>query len=227
MKIRIIPGLLCAAALFAGSLPVHAQDPGQNPAQGPGHPGKPKWGKKDGPPGGAPNLTREEAQRFQQAREKAKDDPTVRSLQQAREAIDKQLEAAMDAAMTAADPTLGPVLEKVKQSRGRARDMRDKFESLTPEQRQALKAARDSVKDDPTVVAAREKMKAAEGPEAKREAARELHQAIKAAIAKQNPALAPLLDQLGPPPGGPRGPGGPGGPDGPPPPPPGEMPDAG
>jgi hypothetical protein len=239
MKLRSISGLLCAAVLFAGDLPVRAQDAGPNPTQGPGQPGKPEWGKKRG----APNITREEAQRLHQAREKAMEDPTVRSLHQAREALDKQLESAMDAAMTAADPAIGPVLEKVKQARGRAKDLRDRFQSLTPEQREALKAARDAAKDDPAVVAAREKMKAADGMEAKRAAGREMHEAIKAAIAKQNPALAPLLDQLGPPPGGPdgaRGPGGPGGPGGrggpggpgggpagPPPPPPGEMPDAG
>jgi hypothetical protein len=68
--------------------------------------------------------------------------------------------------------------------------------------------------------AAREKMKSADSPEARREAGKAMHEAMKAAMLKQNPDLGPLLQQLGPPPmGGPGGPGRPGGPDpmGPPP----------
>jgi hypothetical protein len=96
--------------------------------------------------------------------------------------------------------------------------MRDRFESLTPEQRDQLKSARQAAQDDPEVVAAREKMKSASSPEARREAGRAMQEAMKAAALKQNPDLAPLLEQLGPPPGGPRGPGGSNGP-------PPEMPD--
>jgi RNA polymerase sigma-70 factor (ECF subfamily) len=44
----------------------------------------------------------------------------------------------MDAALLAADPGLAPVLEKVKQSRNRAKGMRDRFESLNPEQREVI-----------------------------------------------------------------------------------------
>jgi hypothetical protein len=91
--------------------------------------------------------------------------------------------------------------------------MRDRFESLNPEQRKQLKAARQAATDDPTVVAAREKMKSANSPEARREAGKAMHEAMKAAMLKQNPDLGPLLQQLGPPPmGGPGGPGRPGGP---------------
>jgi hypothetical protein len=101
--------------------------------------------------------------------------------------------------------------------------MRGKFESLTAEQKQQLKAARSAAKDDPAVQAAREKMQNAQGPEARREAGREMHQAMKAAMLKADPSLAPLLEKLGP---GIMGPGGPhhdrglqgDGPQGPPPP---------
>ena len=93
--------------------------------------------------------------------------------------------------------------------------MRERFESLTPEQKQQLRSARQAAKDDPSVVAAREKMKAAKTPEERREEGRAMHEAMKAAMIKQNPDLAPLLEQIGPPPGGPDGPmGGPDGPDG-------------
>jgi len=145
------------------------------------------------------NLPPEEMQSLAAAKEKAKNDPTVRSLLEARKAIDTQLENAMRAAMLTADPTLGPVLDKLKQARTRAKDVRDRFESLTPEQKESLKAARESVKNDPAVQVAREKIRAAQGPEAKKQAALELHQAVKDAVLKQNPELAPLLDRLGPP----------------------------
>lgn len=159
-------------------------------------------------------LPPEEAQRLAAAREKAKEDPTVRSLKEARDAIDEQLEKAVGAAILAADPGLAPTLEKVKQSRERAKGMRERFQSLAPEQRQQLKAARQAAKNDPEVVAAREKMKAADSPESRREARKALRQAMKAAMLKEDPGLALLLEKLGPPPGGPGGPHDHDGPDG-------------
>jgi hypothetical protein len=58
-------------------------------------------------------------------------------------------------------------------------------------------------------------MKSADSPEERREAGKAMREAMKAAMIKQNPDLAPLLEQLGPPPGGPDVPDG--GPMGPPP----------
>lgn len=168
---------------------------------------RPPW-KKHGPPGA--KLNTDERQRLAAAREKANDDPTVQSLREAKEKVGEQLANAMRAAMLAADPSLGPTLEKIKEARERAKEMRANFRSLTSEQRQQLKAARQKAKDDPSVKAAREKLRAAQGPEAKRAAAREMHQAMKAAMLKADPSLGSLLERLGPP--------GPGGPDGPPPP---------
>ncbi len=207
MNIRTLAAALCAALIVSLTSAARAQD---DVPSGPPAPseksGKPHW-KKHGRPGGPmPGLPPEEAQRLAAAREKAKADPTVRSLKDARDALDEQLEKAVNAAMLAADPGLAPVLEKVKQSRDRAKKMRDRFESLTPQQRQQLKSARQAAKDDPAVVSAREKMRGAKSPEARREAGKALREAMKAAMTKQNPDLAPLLEQLGPPPGGPDGP---------------------
>ena len=200
----ILSGALCAMVLSLGL------SSGQAQPAGPGErPGKPKWNKSAPGEQRVPGLTREEAQRLAAAREKAKNDPTVRSLKEAAEAVQQQLENAMNAAMISADPGLAPTLEKVKQSRDRAKGMRDRFDSLTPDQREQLKAAREAVKADPDVVAAREKMKSADSPEARREAGQAMHEAMKAAVTKQNPDLAPLLDQLGPS-RGPKGPKGPG-----------------
>jgi len=223
MNIRTLAGALCAALILCTPWALQAQpDAPSGPGAPSERPGKPHW-KKHGKPGGPmmAGLPPEEAKRLAAAREKAKDDPTVRSLKEARDAIDEQLEKAVGAAILAADPGLAPTLEKVKQSRERAKGMRDRFESLTPEQRQQLKSARQAAKNDPEVVAAREKMKSADSPEARREAGKALHQAMKAAMIKQDPGLAGLLEQLGPPPGGPGGPPDQDGPDGPMGPPPG------
>jgi hypothetical protein len=213
MNTKILLGVLCAALVVCAAPRAQAQT---NPPATAEPSGKPRWkknGKQGGPDGRMGGLPPEEARRLGAAREKAMEDPTVRSLKEARDALDQQLEKAMDAALLAADPGLAPVLEKVKQSRSRAKGMRDRFESLNPEQRKQLKAARQAAKDDPTVVAAREKMKSADSPEARREAGKAMHEAMKAAMLKQNPDLGPLLQQLRPPPMG--GPGGPGRPSGP------------
>ncbi len=221
MKHPRILGLLCAASLFLGIHPASAQEDFGPPPGGPGGGGPPpgKEHRKFGPPHGAANLSPGEAQKLAQAREKVKNDPSIKSLRQSRDAIEEQLQNAMNAAILAADPSLAPVLERIKQSRARAKDMSETFESLTSEQKEALKAAREAAKQDPAVVAARQKMKSATDPQAKREAGREMHQVMKAAMLKQNPSLAPLLEKMGPPPGGgPGGPGDLGGPQGPPPP---------
>ena len=198
---------LLSLGLLAAVAPLWAQDDTQPQPGSPDRHGSP-WkqrGKQHGPPSDA-KLTPDEQQRLHAAREKAKNDPTVRSLKEANDALEKQLENAMRSAMLSADSSLGPVLEKIKAARDRAKDMRGKFESLTTEQKQQLKAARSAAKDDPAVQAAREKMQNAQGPEARREAGRELHEAMKAAILKADPSLAPLLEKLGP---GIMGPGGP------------------
>ena len=203
----LILGLLTAVA------PLSAQDDTQSQPGGPEQPGGPdrhgpSWKPRVKPPGppSSAKLTPDAQQRLPAAREKAKNDPTVRSLKEANDALEKQLENAMRSAMLSADSSLGPVLEKIKAARDRAKDMRGKFESLTTEQKQQLKAARSAAKDDPAVQAAREKMQNAQGPEARREAGRELHEAMKAAMLKADPSLAPLLEKLGP---GIMGPGGP------------------
>lgn len=209
MKQLLIPGALCALLICSGS--AFAQTPSgtpaspENPAERAGRPDRPKWDKPGRPDSRVPGLDREEAQRFAAAREKAKNDPTVRSLKEARDAIDQQLESAMNAAMLAADPALAPTLGKVKQSQQRAKDVRDRFQTLSPEEKEQIKTARQAAQSDPAVVAARAKIKSADSPEARREAGQAMHEAMKAAMLKQNPDLAPLLERLGPP-RGPKGP---------------------
>jgi hypothetical protein len=202
--IVLLIGFLAAVATLS------AQDIPKPQADGPG-----AWkhhGKKHGRPPGM-NLTPEEREKLSAAREKANEDPTVRSLREAKEKVGEQLANAMRAAMLAAEPSLGPTLDKIQEARNRAKEMKERFRSLTPEQRKQLKAARMAAKNDPAVQSAREKLRAAQGPEAKRAAAKELHQAMKAAMLKADPSLASLLEQLRPP--GPSGSEDGEGPDGP------------
>lgn len=201
MKHQTILSILCAASLLGGGSFAYSKPPGG---------GGPDAFEPGRPPGKRMHnimrdLSPDEAQRLRAALEKAKSDPTIRSLKEQRDALDAQLEKSMNAAILAADPTLAPVLDKINNARSRAKEVRKEFESLTPEQKAAIKAARQGAKDDPAVVAAREKVKAATTPEARRQAEQEMHAAHKAAIIKQNPALAPLLEKLGPPPGARKG----------------------
>ena len=191
--------IILSLGLLAVVATLSAQDNSQSQPGGPGRDGS-SWkqhGKKHGPTPGA-KLTPDEQQRLEAAREKAKNDPTVRSLKEANDALENQLDTAMRAAMLAADSSLAPVLDKIKEARDRAKEMRGNFESLTPEQKQQLKAARSAAKDDPAVQAAREKIRNAQQPEAKRAAAKEMHEAVKSAMLKADPNLGPLLEKLGP-----------------------------
>jgi hypothetical protein len=213
MKHPIIPGLLCAALVILGGLPASGQNQepkGPPPKFDHGKPGKHGGKERGGLQDGPGNLTPDEAKRLGAAREKAMEDPTVRSLREARDAVEDQLQAAMTAAMISADPSLAPILEKVQNARGRAKDLRDRFESLSPQDKKALNEARKAAKDDPAVVAARQKAKEAKTPEERMAAGKAMFEAMKAAMIKQNPALASLLEKLGPPPPH-RGPGGPDG----------------
>ncbi len=183
--------LLSAATLLVAPLTASAQE---NTASGMGGPSdgqaQRKFGRLDG-------LTPDEAKRLAEAREKAKNDPTIRSLEEARKALEEQIQNAMRAAILAADPQLAPTLDKVKKSGERVKGMRDRFQSLPSEKKEALKAAHESAKQDPTVIAAKQKLNAASTPEEKMKAGREMHEAMRAAVLKQNPDLAPLLDQIG------------------------------
>lgn len=169
-------------------------------------PPKPRKMDNSSPPGAM--LTPDERGRLDAAREKAKEDPTVRSLHEAKEKVSEQLDDAMRAAMLAADPSLAPTLEKIKKARTWARDVRHEFDSLTPAQREQLKAARSAAKDDPAVKAAEEKVRVAQGPEDRRAAMKEAHKAMKAAMLKADPSVGSLLEKMPPPMRGRRGPGG-------------------
>ncbi len=65
--------------------------------------------------------------------------------------------------------------------------LREAWESLTPAEREQLKAAHQKAKDDPAVVEARNKADAAR---------KALQEAEKAALLKADPSIGPVLDKL-------------------------------
>jgi hypothetical protein len=181
MQPSILPTLLCAA-LLASVAHLPAQNPG--PAAE-----KPRGSAQRG-------LDRDEARRLAAARAQAENDPVVRSLIAARESVDQQIQNAMNAAILAADPSLAPTLQNVQESRDRAQGVRERFRQLSPEQREQLKQARAAAGQDPSVVAARQRQQAAETPEERREAGQAVRQAMRDALVRQNPELAPLLQEM-------------------------------
>ncbi len=65
--------------------------------------------------------------------------------------------------------------------------MREALQSLTPAERQQLKAAREKAEADPAVAAAQENAKSA---------MKAAHEAMRAAMLKADPTIGPILDKL-------------------------------
>ncbi len=157
---------------------------GQQLRQGPGHHG-----------GG--NLTPEERQILMEARKKALADPELAALEKQSQSLAQDLKMKMHQAMVKADPRVEELLKKAgPEMKGRRDEMREKFQNMSPEDRAKMKSALDKAKEDPAVKGAREKMKTAETPEAKKAAMTELREAMKAAISKIDPALVDKIPPM-------------------------------
>lgn len=63
----------------------------------------------------------------------------------------------------------------------------ERFANLSPEERQKVEAAHQKAMQDPAVQAAREKM---------RQARKELHDAMHAAMLNADPSIQPILDKM-------------------------------
>lgn len=201
MNTRLLTSTLCAVSIIVSVTPSRAEaalpDGGEIVERERDRERTPRQGGR----GGADNakawsIAGEDSRRISAARTKAKEDPTVKALQGARDALDAQLKRAVDAAILEADPGLAGTLQKVEQARGRAKGMHDRFHSLTPDQREQFKAARMAAKNDPEVLAAREKMREARTPDARREASQAVKQATMAAMLKQNPEVGAVIERL-------------------------------
>ena len=95
MKQLLIPGALCSLLICSspavGQAPSNPLASSEDASEGAGRPGRPNWNNPGNPDRRPPGLDPEEARRLAAAREKAQNDPTVRSLNEARDAIARQL----------------------------------------------------------------------------------------------------------------------------------------
>jgi len=155
------------------------------------------------------NLPPELRARFEAAREKAMQDPKIQELKNKADGINEEFRKAMREAMMKADPELAEILKnqfKGKMKGGKPGEPPG-FANLSDADRQKLMAVREKAKSDPAVVAAEEKKKNAKSPEERAAADKEFHAAMRAALLKADPSLAPLIDKIKPP--GRQGPPGP------------------
>lgn len=190
MKIRILLALVatCSTTLLA------------TPPEGDGPGGKMRGMLREKM---LENLPPELRQRFEAARDKAMQDPQIQSLKAKSEAAVEEFRNAMREAMMKADPGLA---EQLKSYMGKKMGGTPPgFANLSEADRQKLMDAREKAKTDPAVQAAEAKRRAATTPDERRAAEQEFHAAMRTALLKVDPSLAPILDQMKPPKGSPKG----------------------
>lgn len=166
-------------------------------------------------------LSEDERQQLKAAHDKAiQENPLLeKALEQAHDSLEKARKDLRDG-MIAADPSVAPVLEKIappggenpggfgrrdrkhegpKPGKGGGREGKHGppgMANLTDEERAKLRAVHEQVKEDSSIVSAREALKSATTPEARRTAHEALMQASDAAMMKIDPSVAPILEKL-------------------------------
>lgn len=215
---------LLSFALLGSLLPdVHAQEmaASNSPASTQGN--TPSTNQEAPPPspagprphGPMANLTEQERSQLKVAHDKAiQQNPVLeQAMKDAHQAMEKARKNLHDA-MISVDPSVAPILTKIEPPKwdrpfhGESRKGGDGIRewkqhgpspglaNLSDQERTQLKAAHDRIKGDPSVVAARDAMKSASTPEARRAASHTLRQTVDAALLKADPSLGPVLDKL-------------------------------
>lgn len=83
---------------------------------------------------------------------------------------------------------LAPLVQAQDEEQGRrGRRWEQRLENLSPEERQKLQTARQTAMQDPSVQAARDKM---------RQAHKEFRDAMRAAMLKADPSIQPILNKI-------------------------------
>ena len=199
---------LIAITVLCGSLLVAtAQHPAATPGaadsqkQGPG-----EWKKHREFIEGLPEDVRS---RFKEAREEAMKDPKIQALREKAESAAKELRDAMRDAITTKDPDLAAQLGGALKAKDKESETREKkhspagpieeaIQKLPPAERDRLTAAREIAKQAPAVQSAEAAMKAAQTPEARRDAAKNFQKAMRDAMLTADPSLADILDKIKP-----------------------------
>jgi hypothetical protein len=200
--------LLAIAALCGSPLLATAQQPAATPAaaDSPKH-GPEEWKKQREWIEGLPADVRS---RFKEARDEAMKDPKIQALREKAEAAGKELRDAVREAIAAKDPDLASQLSEVLKTREKDSGAKEKkfrpgaqietaIQKLPPAERDRLTAAREIAKQAPAVQSAEAAMKAAQTPEARRDAAKNFHRAMREAMLTADPSLADTLDKIKPP----------------------------
>jgi hypothetical protein len=167
------------------------------------------------PHGPMANLTEQERAQLKAAHDKAiQQNPALeQAMKDAHQAMEKARKNLHDA-MISVDPSVASLLAKIeppkwdrpfhgegrKGGEGR-REWKQHgpppgLANLSDQERTQLKAVHERIKADQSVVAARDAVKSASTPEARRAASDTLRQTVDAALLKADPSLGPVLDKL-------------------------------
>ena len=136
-------------------------------------------------------------------------DPKIQALREKAEAAGKELRDAMRDAIAAKDPELAAQLSDVLKTKEKDPSTKEKksrpagqvesaIQKLPPAERDRLTAAREIAKQAPAVQSAEAAMKAAQTPEARRDAAKNFQKAMRDAMLTADPSLADILDKIKP-----------------------------
>ena len=189
--------LLLAAALFGATLATQAQNPPPAPGDKPGG----KWRDKF-----SEGMPEEMKEKFQAARDELLQDPEIKALKDKADQAGKEFREAMREAMMKRDPELAKQVGDFFESRKKQFEDRKKNNgdrpkkhknpseppkaALAPEQRDRLEKAREIAKQAPAVQSAEAKLKTATTPEEREAAAKEFHEAMRAAMLTADPTIS-------------------------------------
>jgi len=197
--------LLAITALCGSSLVATAQQPITKPSAADSQKqGSGEWRKQREFIEGLPEDVRN---RFKEAREEAMKDPKIQALREKAEAAAKELRDAMRAAISTKDPDLAAQLGEALKGKEKESGTKEKkhrpagqieeaMQKLPAAERDRLTAAREIAKQAPSVQSAEAAMKAAQTPEARRDAAKNFQKAMRDAMLTADPSLADILDKI-------------------------------
>jgi hypothetical protein len=197
--------LLAITALCGSTLVATAQQPITKPSAADSQKqGSGEWRKQREFIEGLPEDVRN---RFKEAREEAMKDPKIQALREKAEAAAKELRDAMRDAISTKDPDLAAQLGEALKGKEKESGTKEKkhrpagqieeaMQKLPAAERDRLTAAREIAKQAPSVQSAEAAMKAAQTPEARRDAAKNFQKAMRDAMLTADPSLADILDKI-------------------------------
>lgn len=153
------------------------------------------------------DLSPQDRERFEQARNKAMSDPSIAALRDKAEAANREFFEAVRNKIREIDPGLEEIIKNAmasgkKDGKPGFKDHRGPdggLANLTEAERQKLMAARETAKSSPAVQQAEAARAAAKTPEEKRAAGEAFAKAMRDAILTADPSLKDVLEKARPP----------------------------